>query len=77
MVLFSCTRYPARGQMAEGYLRHLAGDRFEVMSAGLEPTGEVHPCAVEAMREAGIETSDQRPKSLGTCLARSSSTTSS
>jgi arsenate reductase len=45
-VLFLCTQNSARSQMAEGFLRHLAGDRFEVMSAGLDPTDEVHPCAV-------------------------------
>lgn len=42
-VLFLCTQNSARSQMAEGFLRHLAGDRFEVMSAGLEATDEVHP----------------------------------
>ena len=37
--------------MAEGFLKHLAGDRFEAYSAGVEPTDEIHPCAVEALRE--------------------------
>lgn len=69
-VLFLCTQNSARSQMAEGFLRHLAGDRFEVYSAGLEPTDEVHPCAVEAMGEVGIDISDQRPKSLGTYLGK-------
>jgi arsenate reductase (thioredoxin) len=52
-VLLLCTQNSARSQMAEGFLTHLAGDRFEVMSAGLEATDEVHPCAVEAMSEVG------------------------
>lgn len=52
--------------MAEGLLRHLADDRSEAYSAGIEPTGEVHPCAVEAMREIGIDISEQRPKGLKT-----------
>jgi arsenate reductase (thioredoxin) len=56
--------------MAEGLLRHLAGDRFEVMSAGIDPTGEVHPCAVEAMREIGIDISEQHPKGLKTYIGK-------
>ena len=63
--------------MAEGFLKDLADDRFEVMSTGLEATDEVHPCAVEAMREVGIDISGQRPKGLSTYTwARSTSTTS-
>jgi arsenate reductase (thioredoxin) len=50
--------------MAEGFLRHLAGESFEAYSAGLDPTGEIHPWAVEAMREIGIDISDQYPKGL-------------
>jgi arsenate reductase (thioredoxin) len=65
-VLFLCTQNSARSQIAEGLLRHLAGDRFEVMSAGLEATDEVHPCAVAAMKEVGIDISGQRPKGLST-----------
>ncbi len=56
--------------MAEGFLRHLAGDRFEVMSAVLEPADEVHPCADEAMAEVGVDISGQRPKRLGVYLGR-------
>jgi arsenate reductase len=52
-VLFLCTGNSARSQMAEGYLRHFASDRFEPMSAGIEPKG-LNPLAVEAMREVGI-----------------------
>ena len=69
-VLFLCTQNSARSQMAEGFLRHLAGDRFEVMSAGTEPTDEVHPCAVEAMREIGIDISDQYPKDLSSYMGK-------
>jgi len=69
-VLFLCTQNSARSQMAEGFLRHLAGDRFDVMSAGLEATNEVHPCAVEAMREVGIDISDQYPKGLSTYMGK-------
>jgi arsenate reductase len=49
--------------MAEGLLRHDAGDRFEVFSAGVEPS-EVRPLAIDAMRELGIDISFQRSKSL-------------
>jgi arsenate reductase (thioredoxin) len=69
-VLFLCTQNSARSQMAEGFLRHLAGDRFEVMSAGIDPTDEIHPCAVEAMSEVGIDISDQYPKGLGSYLGK-------
>jgi arsenate reductase len=69
-VLFLCTQNSARSQMAEGFLRHLAGDRFEVYSAGIDPTDEIHPCAVEAMSEVGIDISDQYPKGLGTYLGK-------
>jgi arsenate reductase len=49
--------------MAEGLLRHIAGDRFEVFSAGTRPVG-LNPNAVEAMREIGIDISGQRSKSV-------------
>jgi arsenate reductase (thioredoxin) len=62
-VLFLCTGNPARSQIAEGYLRHVAGDRFEAMSAGLEPKG-LNPLAVEAMKESGIDISGQISKDV-------------
>ncbi len=62
-VLFLCTHNSARSQMAEGLLRHLAGDRFEVMSAGTEAT-HVRPLAVRAMDEVGIDISGQVSKTL-------------
>jgi len=69
-VLFLCTQNSARSQMAEGLLRHLAGDRFEAYSAGIDPTGEVHPCAVEAMREIDIDISGQYPMGLRTYMGK-------
>lgn len=62
-VLFLCTHNSARSQIAEGLLRHMAGDRFEVFSAGTEQT-RVQPLAIEAMREIGIGISDHRSKTL-------------
>ena len=62
-VLILCTGNSARSQMAEGLLRHVGGDRFEVFSAGVSPS-RVRPEAVETMREAGIDISAQRSKSV-------------
>jgi arsenate reductase len=62
-VLFLCTHNSARSQMAEGLLRHLAGDRFEVMSAGTEATS-VRSEAIEAMSELGVDISGQESKTL-------------
>ncbi len=62
-VLVLCTANSARSQMAEGLLRALAGDRLDVVSAGIEP-GSLHPLAVQAMAEIGIDISAQRSKSV-------------
>ncbi len=62
-VLFLCTHNSARSQMAEGLLRHLAGDRFEVYSAGTEAT-HVRPLAMRAMDEVGVDISGQESKTL-------------
>ncbi len=61
-VLFVCVHNSARSQMAEALLREMAGDRFEVESAGLEP-GELNPLAVEVMKEIGIDISGNQTKS--------------
>jgi arsenate reductase len=60
-VLVLCTGNSARSQMAEGLLRHDAGDRFEVESAGLKP-GHVRPEAIAVMKEIGVDISGQRSK---------------
>jgi arsenate reductase (thioredoxin) len=62
-VLFLCTGNSARSQMAEGLLRHLRKNEFEVFSAGVEPKG-VHPMAVQAMWEIGIDISGQKSKHI-------------
>lgn len=62
-VLILCTGNSARSQMAEGLLRHDAGDRFEVESAGTKPS-IVRPEAIAAMRELGIDISGHRSKSV-------------
>jgi arsenate reductase len=60
-VLFLCTGNSCRSQMAEGWLRHLAGNRFNVASAGTHPAG-LNLGAVEAMREIGVDISRQESK---------------
>ncbi len=62
-VLFICTHNSARSQMAEGWLRHLGGERFEAFSAGTEAT-HVRPLAIRAMAELGIDISKQHSKTL-------------
>jgi arsenate reductase len=63
-VLFLCTGNSCRSQMAEGLLRHYYGDRFEALSAGAAPAGYVHPEAVAAMADIGIDISQQSSKSI-------------
>ncbi len=62
-VLFLCTHNSARSQMAEGLLRAMYGDRYEVYSAGTEPTS-VHPCACKVMAEIGVDISHHTSKSV-------------
>ena len=62
-ILFLCTHNSARSQMAEGLLRHLAGDRFEVYSAGTEATF-VRPEAISVMAEIGVDISGQESEAL-------------
>jgi len=62
-ILFLCTHNSARSQMAEGLLRHLAGDRFDASSAGTDAT-RVRPLAIRAMAELGIDISSQESKTL-------------
>jgi len=68
-VLFLCTGNSARSQLAEGLLRSFGGSDFEAYSAGTEPK-PLHPLAVEAMREVGIDISGHRTKPLEHFLGR-------
>lgn len=63
-VLFLCTGNSCRSQIAEGWLRHLAGDRFNALSAGTDAADEVNPLAVKVMDEIGIDISGQKPTDL-------------
>jgi arsenate reductase len=71
-VLFVCVHNAGRSQMAAGYLRHLAGDRIQVLSAGSEPADQINPVAVEAMREQGIDITSAIPQILTPEAVRSS-----
>ncbi len=62
-VLILCTGNSARSQMAEGLLRHVAGDRFDVFSAGTKPVG-LNPNAVTVLSELGIDIAGHRSKSV-------------
>jgi arsenate reductase len=63
-VLVLCTGNSARSQLAEGLLRARAGDRFDVCSAGSQPTGRVLPGAIQVLAEIGIDISGARSKSM-------------
>lgn len=67
-VLFVCTHNSARSQMAEGLLRSMAGDRFEVQSAGTVATS-VRPEAIEVMAEIGVDIGSQSSKTLAPFMA--------
>jgi arsenate reductase (thioredoxin) len=69
-ILILCTGNSCRSQMAEGFLRQLAGDRFDVFSAGTDPVEQVHPLAVEVMAEKGIDIGGNRPTDVGKYLGR-------
>ncbi len=62
-VLFICTHNSARSQMAEEYLNRMAGDRFQVSSAGLEPT-TVNPLVIAVMAEEGVDLSGKQTRSV-------------
>ncbi|HEX6350736.1 MAG TPA: arsenate reductase ArsC [Candidatus Dormibacteraeota bacterium] len=69
-VLFVCAHNAGRSQMAAGFLKQLAGDRIEVLSAGSEPAHRVNPVAVAAMREKGIDIAGEQPKLLADSAVR-------
>jgi arsenate reductase len=62
-VLFLCTGNSCRSQMAEGLVNHQRGDEWHAVSAGTHPTGYVHPVAIAALKEIGVDISAARSKS--------------
>jgi len=69
-VLFVCVHNAGRSQMAAGFLRHLAGDRVSVLSAGSEPADAINPAVVAAMAEKGIDLSQATPTLLSDTAVR-------
>ena len=69
-VLFLCTGNSARSQLAEELLRALAGEQYEIFSAGTEPKGSILPEVKEVMREVGIDISAQWSKSVTEYLGK-------
>jgi arsenate reductase len=65
-VLFVCVHNAGRSQMAAGYMRALAGDRVQVLSAGSEPKDQINPVAITLMAEEGIDIASNQPKILTT-----------
>lgn len=69
-VLILCTGNSCRSHLAEGILRHAAGDHLNVVSAGSKPAGYVHPLAIQVLKEIGIDISQHRSKHLDEFLDR-------
>ncbi len=63
-ILFLCVANSARSQMAEGLARHFHADRLKAFSAGSDPSGVVHPLAIKALEDMGIDGSGQHSKSV-------------
>jgi len=70
LVLILCTGNSCRSHLAEGILRRAAGDLIEVASAGSNPSGHVHPMAIQVMQEIGIDISGHRSKHMNEFLTR-------
>ena len=71
-VLFVCVHNAGRSQMAAAFLTHLAGDKVEVRSAGSAPADSINPAVVEALKEVGIDISNEQPKVLTTLAVEQS-----
>lgn len=70
LILILCTGNSCRSQMAEAFLQSFVGDQFDVQSAGSQPAGYVHPLAIRAMAEVGIDISHHRSKHLDEFLSQ-------
>lgn len=63
-ILFVCVHNAGRSQMAAGLMKKAAGDRVHIRTAGSEPSSEINPAVVEAMKEVGVDLSEEFPKPL-------------
>ena len=73
LILFVCVENAGRSQMAEGFFNKYAPKGYEAISAGTKPLSQINPIAVEAMKEAGIDISNQKSKELTDDMIRNSS----
>jgi protein-tyrosine-phosphatase len=71
-VLFVCVENAGRSQMAEGFFRKYAPSGYEPQSAGTKPIGAINPLAITAMKEIGIDISNQQPKMISDHMVRQS-----
>lgn len=71
-VLFVCVHNAGRSQMAAGFMQHFGRGKVDVLSAGSAPKDSINPIAVEAMREKGIDISENSPKILDDAFVRAS-----
>jgi len=69
-VIFLCVHNSDRSQIAEALLRHHAGDRYEVYSAGMKTAPEVHPLALQVLAEKGVDSGNLRSKSIREFMGR-------
>jgi protein-tyrosine-phosphatase len=72
-ILFVCVQNAGRSQMAEAFFRKYAPEDYEPLSAGTRQASEVHPIAIQAMKEVGIDISKQRPKDITEDMMRNTS----
>lgn len=71
-ILFVCVENAGRSQMAEGFFNKYAPGRYHANSAGIKPVSEINPLAIEAMREVGIDISNQKSKEITEDMIRNS-----
>ncbi len=70
IILFVCIGNSGRSQMAEAFLKRIAGSTMNVMSAGINPDEKVHPKTIETMKKVGISVEQAKPKRLTTEMVK-------